>query len=356
MKMLKYAVLLFSLCCVLTAVAAEKPKILICTDPSLAPEIGEAARSLLTVENARPLAALVGCRAADETPQRIESASLLPDAAFNQAAFNHLVVIGRPDQDPLQAKVRGHQAKVDPAAREFYRLGYGRLQGDIGYVECDWNPFLYSEKVKNNPFTTVVIKISGTSDAGVLAALKAFQSGLLNGIVAVGEPVRPERSLLDYLPVNDAPPALPERIGNLTRAGYTQPDGVEYRAWLEWSGVEPEQLWRIKYLADGVYDDVSPAAWVNGLHRLAYGNAVTIAEFASAEQVAQLRNALLKRNGAKNGKLGTLDAIIFDQPTDEAFDRSYGKVAYVMLGRRAAAVSLPEAQWSVVAEALGSLE
>ena len=356
MKMLKYAVLLFSLCCVLTAVAAEKPKILICTDPSLAPEIGEAARSLLTVENARPLAALVGCRAADETPQRIESASLLPDAAFNQAAFNHLVVIGRPDQDPLQAKVRGHQAKVDPAAREFYRLGYGRLQGDIGYVECDWNPFLYSEKVKNNPFTTVVIKISGTSDAGVLAALKAFQGGLLNGIVAVGEPARPESSLLDYLPANEVPPALPDRIGNLTRAGYTQPDGVEYRAWLEWSGVEPEQLWRIKYLADGVYDDVSPAAWVNGLHRLAYGNAVTIAEFASPEDTAQLKAALQKRQGAKTGKLGSFDAVIFDQPTDEAFDRSYGKVAYVVLGRRAAAISLPEAQWSAVAEALGSLE
>lgn len=351
---MKYSAILTALCCGLLAVAAEKPNILICTDPSLPPEVASAARELLKLENARPLAALAAC-GAGEKAEAAESVSLLPDSAFNRAAFNHLVVIGRPDRDPLQAKVRGHQAKVDPADREFYRLGYGRMRGDIGYVECDWNPFLYSEKVKNNPFTTVVVKISGTSDAGVLAALNAFREGLLNGVVAVGTPERPETSLLDYLPSPVPPPVFPDRIGPLTLAGYTQPDGVEYRAWLEWGGAEPKQLWRIKYLADGVYNDVSPAAWVNGLHRLAYGNAVTLAEFETPEAAKRVKEALMKRRGAKAGKMGGLDAVVFDQPTDEAFDRSYGKVAYVTRGRHVAAVSLPENEWPAAAEALRRL-
>ena len=119
---MKYSAILTALCCGLLAVAAEKPNILICTEPSLPPEVASAARELLKLENTRPLAALAAC-GAGEKAEAAESASLLPDSAFNRAAFNHLVVIGRPDRDPLQAKVRGHQAKVDPADREFYRLG-----------------------------------------------------------------------------------------------------------------------------------------------------------------------------------------------------------------------------------------
>ncbi|PWM71441.1 MAG: hypothetical protein DBX90_16025, partial [Lentisphaerae bacterium] len=61
--MMKYSAILTALCCGLLAVAAEKPNILICTDPSLSPEIASAARELLKPENARPLAALAACGA-----------------------------------------------------------------------------------------------------------------------------------------------------------------------------------------------------------------------------------------------------------------------------------------------------
>ena len=54
------------LCCGLLAVAAEKPNVLICTDPSLPPEVASAARELLKLENTRPLAALAACGAGEK--------------------------------------------------------------------------------------------------------------------------------------------------------------------------------------------------------------------------------------------------------------------------------------------------
>ena len=60
---MKYSAILTALCCGLLAVAAEKPNILICTEPSLPPEVASAARELLKLENTRPLAALAACGA-----------------------------------------------------------------------------------------------------------------------------------------------------------------------------------------------------------------------------------------------------------------------------------------------------
>ena len=101
-------------------------------------------------------------------------------------------------------------------------------------------------------------------------------------------------------------------------------------------------MWRVKYLADGALEDVSARAWVNGLHRLAYGNSVMIAEFADASGAEKTFRALSRVRGAERGKTGGFDSITFNQPRDEAFNQSYGKIRYLRKGSCLYAVSLPE--------------
>lgn len=316
-------------------------EILVCTAKDAPASIRAAAA---TLNDARPLAALRRCGAAVGDIKPVESAPLLEAKHFQQAAYNNLILVGFPESDPLLAKCRGNQASVKPG--RFYRLGYGTLEGDLGYVECDWNPFLFSDKVRTNAYTTVCVKISGTSEKGVLAAIEAFKNGLLNGVVPAGEVRRPENGLLDLAPSLVAPPALPEAIaaGNFhaTQAGWTQPDAKEYRAFLDIGGKEPKQVWRVKYLADKALDGVSGEEWVNGLHRLAYGNTVMIAEFATpADAEAELAGFARQRD-ARTILLNGRKAVVFDQPTDEAFPKSYGKIYYMTAGPKIIASSLPQ--------------
>ena len=190
------------------------------------------------------------------------------------------------------------------------------------------------------------MKISGTSDAGVRAALEAFRKGLLNGIVPAGKVERVTKSILDRDPDSTPPPNLPRKVRagerNAYLSGWTQPSEEEYRAFLDVAGVMPRRMWRVKYLADGTLEDVSARAWVNGLHRLAYGNSVMIAEFANASDAEKSFLALSRVRGAKREKVGYLELVTFDQPRDEAFDKSYGKIHYLRKGALLYAVSLPE--------------
>jgi len=324
--------------CVLSGAERE---ILVCTAKDAPASIRAAAAAL---NDARPLAALRQCGAASGDIRLTESAPLLNARNFRQAAYNNLILVGLPESDPLLAKCLGHQASVKPG--RFYRLGYGTLEGDLGYVECDWNPFLYSDKVRTNPYTTVCVKITGTSEKGLLAAIEAFKNGLLNGVVPAGEVRRSEESLLDLAPSPAAPPALPETVaaGNFhaTQAGWTQPDAKEYRAFLDIGGKEPKQVWRVKYLADKALDGVSGEEWVNGLHRLAYGNTIMIAEFASPADAEALLAGFARQRDARTITLNGRKAVVFDQPTDEAFPKSYGKIYYTAVGSRIIASSLPQ--------------
>ncbi len=335
-----------------TGLAAER-QILVATSAEADPAIRKAAQSLA---GAPVFEALARCGAATSArPVPVASESLLPDSAFQQAAYNHLVLVGLPDQDALLDKCRGHQIGLRPGAFEV--LGYGSWKGDFGTVECDWNPFLYSRRVKDNPYTTVIIKISGTSVPGVLRAVEAFKQGLLNGIVPAGQGgTVTEPSLLDRKPDPTPPPEFPRQLGSLIQAGWTQPNEIEYRAYLDQAGFAPERLWRIKYLAPKALDDVSGRAWVNGLHRLAYGNAVTIAEFATPEQAAKTLAAIGNWKEAKPWSVAGKSGFEFEQPKDEAFPESYGKVRYLALGRRLYLLSVPDAELEAAVAAASKIQ
>jgi hypothetical protein len=270
------------------------------------------------------------------------SERLLPDSEFKLAAYNNLVIVGLPEQDVLLKKCLGHQIAL--RSGEVESLGYGKWKGDFGTVECDRNPFLYSHKVKDNPYSTLIIKISGTSVAGVVKAVDAFRAGMLNGIVPAGQGELVETTILDRQPEFIVPPLLPDRLDEFYRVGWTQPNEMEYRAYLDLAGFEPKQLWRIKYLSKNVFDDVSGEGWNNGLHRLAYGNAVTIAEFNSEQEAKETWNSFNKSNGAVLETIENFQCYRFAQPTDEAFDKSYGDVRYFVSGKKLIAVSLPKTQ------------
>ncbi len=334
--------------------SAGEKEILICTAAGASAEIKKAAG---TLADSLPLKALRKCGAAVDTVTQADSASLLSKEQFKTAAYNTLVIVGLKVQDPLLTKCWGHQAAIDTGKKQFYRLGYGTLSGDIGYVECDWNPFLYSNAVRTNKFTTLCIKISGTSEKGVLMAIEAFKKGLLNGIVTDGNIQREKQTLLDLDPLNDMPPQLPQNLTDdkftAYLAGWTQPDASEYRAYLDWGDREPVKMWRIKYLANKVFDDVSGEAWVKGLHRLAYGNAVTIAEFASPEDVSMVLAGISKQNGAASATLGVVKVVAFNQPVDAAFKQSFGKIYYAPSGKYLIASSLPE---KATAEIIGAVK
>ena len=326
-------VLLFS-----TLSFAEERRILIVVSENASPAVKDAAKSLAKA----PLFALlekVG-GASSATPEFVSSESLLLDNAFNTAAYNHLVIVGLRKEDPLLEKCWGYQIGLRDG--EIDTLGYGHWTGDFGTVECDRNPFLYSQKIKDNPYTTNIVKISGTSTVGLVEAAKAFQAGLLNGIVPAGKVELVEKSILDRQPDFVAPPKTPERLGEMVHCGWTQIREEEYRAYYDLAECRPSRIWRIKYLAPKCFDNVSGKAWVEGLHRMAYGNAVSIVQFDSETDATKTFDAVTKARNAKTETVEGTPCVRFDQPIDTAFDESYGEVRYFTKGNKLFAVSLPE--------------
>ena len=221
--------------------------ILICTSSQLSPELRKAVDDFTSHGSDVPLfKALISGN--ESTGVEVQATwDLMDPKAYNTAAHNHLVVIGLQSQDTLLAKVWGYNASIDESKQTAYSLGWGYMKGDIGWVESDWNPFLHSQRIKTAPEDTVTVKITGTTEAGVAAALKAFHGGMLNGFVVAGTLTRPQTTLLDMDPSTDpAPGTLPAQItigtATATLAGWTQVPQQEYRAVLESGGVEPEDV------------------------------------------------------------------------------------------------------------------
>lgn len=249
---------------VTTVNAAETPavkerQIIICTSRDASPAIKAAADQLYRDAKSVPIFnALIATQGAGDVI-RLDSEELMEGAfprkfnvAYQRAAFNHIMIVGLRSQDPLLDKVWGHNAAIDETKKTLFREGYGYLQGDIGFVESDRNPFLYSLTIPLDCFTfnTTLLRCSGTSEAGVLEAVKQFKSGLMNGFVPAGKITRTRETLLDLDPSATPPPgSFPTELpGGLHYAGWHQPPENEYRAYLDNSGYEPKQLWRLKYL------------------------------------------------------------------------------------------------------------
>ena len=280
--------------------SVEPPRqIFICTSSLISPALQKSVADFTAQAGQVPLLkALLDEKQADGVVAQ-SSEALLPDKAYPTAAHNHLVVIGLRSKDPLLAKVWGFDAAIDETDRSAYSEGYGYLQGDIGWVESDRNPFLHSRRIKSAPEDTILVKITGTSEAGVVAALRAFQGGMLNGFVVAGPLSRPKTTLLDLDPLPDpAPGTLPAqvKIGDDLAAlvGWNQIPEQEYRAVLESAGTEPKKMWRYKYLPPGLLEQSGIVRWLGGVNRMAYGNAIDIIECNSADEATSAAEKLAR--------------------------------------------------------------
>lgn len=260
----------------------------ICVASDAPAQVRAAARSVLAAAGTQPLLASMSAGA---PPSALTDTRVLFDAPAEARAYNHIILIGLPD-DPMIAQAWQRAAKVEDGG--FYVFGYGHLRGDIGYIESDRNPYLHGAAIKIAPFETEIVTITGSTPAGVAIAASAFlKEGLLNGVVAASGWIRPRATILDRdpLPPGFALPAwIPARAGHAQCLGVTAAGEDEYRGVLADAGVEPREIWRVKYYHSGDWDAPGAAAafaeYAAGLHRMAYGNTLWCARFASTSEAA----------------------------------------------------------------------
>ncbi|MFC6644175.1 hypothetical protein ACFQBQ_00920 [Granulicella cerasi] len=264
------------------AVAGPARGLLFGVDARVSAKLATALASLQEAAPTHPLLRAMG--ATGKVPVS-DTRKLL--ASPKDLAYNHLLLIGRPD-DPLI--VAAWQREAEFSAKGAYIYGFGGFSGDVGYVESDRSPFLHSLVVPSAPYETEVITITGTTDEGIALALRAFlDRGLVNGVVAANGWKRTETTLLDRDPLPpkfELPVELaPETLEGYTRVAYVQASEDEYRGVLEDTSLEPLQMARFKYYRAGAWDGKGAAAAFDnysfGLHRRAYGNTLWLARFAS---------------------------------------------------------------------------
>ena len=306
------------LCLLACAAARAERRILVCADAAASPET-LAARDALVESGAPLLRALVATQraSAPESAPAPEAEPARRDT-WRAQGLDHIVLLGTADEGAAAAKTAGTTYGVDTARRELFRLGLGRFRGDIGFVETRPNPWLWSDRFDDNPFTTVLVRIGGTTPRGVALAAAAFAAGMNNGVVLGDGARRVETSILDRDPRADPPPAMPECIGSgpeaLVYAGWSQPTEADARAFLDWGAEsQPEALWRVKYLAPAALETGSGAAWTLGPSALAWGNAALLARFAVDSDPPRVLAALR----ASQKEKGNGEKVVLPMPADE---------------------------------------
>jgi hypothetical protein len=261
------------------AVMPPNRGLLIYVSPNLPRAVRDSAQAIL--ESRQPV---IKALSAEGTPVLAGSSDLARNN-FEQLWFNHLILVG-PSDDPIVKAAWQREARFEQGG--MYIFGFGHLRGDIGYIESDRSPFLHSAYVRQAPFETEVITITGSTAVGIGIALDAFiQKSLINGVIAAPGWVRSKPCLLDRDPLAPgyALPEAPLRMGDLILIGWTQASEDEYRGVLADSGVSPAAIWRAKYFRRGLWDSAGAAGsfdnYAAGLHRRAYGNTLWLAEFSS---------------------------------------------------------------------------
>lgn len=280
------------------------------------------------------------------------------ERVWERQAFNHLVLVGLPTDGPAMERTKGFTYAIDVEKREVYRLGFGRFRGDIGVVETTFNPYLYSEQIHDNPFSTLLVRITGTTQRGIELAAEAFRSGLCNGIVLGPDAVRAETSILDRepdgAPATKFPQSLPDgNGGTLEFAGWMQAPENDYRAYLDWGAKEqPASIERVKYFSRGALDTSGPAAWVNAPFPMAWGNAVNVVRFAS-EDDAEAVFAMVRREtrDATDSEVAGIAAFAVPFPKDEA-QSVPGRTVFFRKGAVLVLSSLPDAANAELARAI----
>ena len=245
-----------------------------------------------------------------------------PDAAAD-AGRKHLIVVGTVASNPVLRHYPGtwfldreayysgvYAGGYDPAQgkpretvrdwqekKGFFVGGFGTFRADgreAGYIECDRSEFFMwarnlagdSRKPHDQQLPLrLMIRITGSSPAGVEAAAKAFvEKGLLGGIAPV-EPkpsgAATKRTILsvgsDDLGID--PPAEPPdgklkgegpAAGkSLTRIGWVQADAQDYDGFLQQTGVPAVRMWRVKYVPEtGITNFVTSPHRRNSIYEL----------------------------------------------------------------------------------------
>lgn len=323
--------------------------ILVCASQNADPEVAKLADGLAAEAKTVPtLQALLQSHAATEVLRKSSEEVM---ANYDLAAYNHLVVVGLAGNDPLMKKVSEFYITLDEKERSAYALGWGHLQGDLGYLEADRNPFLHNRRIREAPFEAELVKVTGNSLAGVQAAAKQFRAGMFNGLVPAGPWKRPKTTILDLAPLVDPPalklpetlPAAPPFAG-ATLAGWSQVPANEYRAYLDLGQAEPKRVWRAKYLVAGALDQAAIVGWNRGLHRMAFDNAVTIAEFATGQESLAAAQAIIKADKAWQPvpALAGSPAWEAEMPSDECLKPTMGRLFLLSRGRLLLIASLPK--------------
>ncbi|MDE1163387.1 MAG: hypothetical protein PW792_15800 [Acidobacteriaceae bacterium] len=270
------------------ATAAPARGVLLAVDGRVSSALATAIASLQEAAATHPLLRAMG---ATGKLQVTDTKKLL--GSPKDLAYNHLIVLGRPD-DPLV--VAAWQREATFSEKGVYVYGFGGFSGEVGYVEADRNPFLHAINIPTAPYETEVVTITGTTDAAIALALRAFvDRGLVNGVVASPGWKRTEVTLLDrdpLVPKFELQEALaPTAVDGYTRVAYVQASEDEYRGVLEDTGVEPTEIHRFKYYRAGAWDGKGAvAAFDNysfGLHRRAYGSTLWLAKFVSEAEAAE---------------------------------------------------------------------
>ncbi len=226
-------------------------------------------------------------------PTGITSTQELANAPVEDRAFDNLILVGMPD-DPLIAKAWAQEADIQ--GDEAYVFGFGHLQGDIGYIESNRNPFLHGRAIEQTPYETQSVILTGTSPAGIRLAVDAFLQGqMTNGVIAGPGWKRGETTILDRGPLTPerlAEPLvpLPKEVGDWKMLGMSLCSEDQYRGVLATTNDMPEQMWRVKYYQPGEWDGVGLEHafdhYSAGLHSRAYGNAILMVQFASEDEAA----------------------------------------------------------------------
>ncbi len=183
-----------------------------------------------------------------------------------------------------------------------------------------------------------------------------------NGVVLGPGARRIETSILDRDPSADPPPALPEAVGDLVFAGWSQPTEAEARAFLDWGATaQPVALWRAKYLATGALETGSGAAWTLGPSALAWGNAALLARFADPADPGRVLAALRSAPGAKESAAPPVlrsspvtrrSLLVLPMPADENNPALPGDVAVWAQGPWVVLSTLPAAANDALSAAL----
>jgi hypothetical protein len=295
----------------------------ICVSSDAPQVVKDAANQVLAAVATQPLLAVMAGGAPPATVT--DSAALMKGPVFARA-YNHLVVIGLPTDPVIQA---AWQREALISDKGIYIFGFGNLQGDIGYIESDRNPFMHGNAIKTTPFETEIVTLTGTTPEGVKQAVAAFLAkGLINGVVAAPGWTRAAPTLLDRDPLSPdfILPSVPAQVGNATCIGVTSANESVYRGALETAGAKPLQIWQFKYYVPGVWDGAgvhrSIPQYLAGLHRMAYDNTLWVAQFSSDAEAASAARQI-----ATNSHWKQKDAEWISVPTPPAMGSKESPVA-----------------------------